>query len=228
MKISRLLINCTILSLTALSFGCQNNKQATNKSASTSVSTTNKQAKPKRVADDLQSKKNKFIFSGTLTKKDKEELAKMNIAAFGDSVMEGCKDDYQKMFPKIQIDAGVSRQASSLPSELAGKNLPDTILIGLGTNGPFSQKQYDQIMKTLGQRQVYWINTNVYKDWRQDVNIMLLHGSQKYKNAHVINWYQYCRNHDDWFWDGIHPNIEGRQKMVDFVGRNLIADEKFK
>lgn len=228
MKFANTLFTTLLITVATFTTACSNNKRDKSKTNSNAVSSA-KKVRPKHSADDLKSEKNKFIFSGTLTKKDRKELAQMNIAAFGDSIMEGCKDDYQKMFPKIQVDAGVSRQASSLLPELAGKNLPDTIIIGLGTNGPFSQQQYDQIMKTLGKtRQVYWINTNVYQDWRQDVNIMLLHGSQKYKNAHVINWYQYCRNHDDWFWDGIHPNIEGRQKMVDFVGRNLIADEKFK
>lgn len=80
-------------------------------------------------------------------------------------------------------------------------------------------------MHQLGQRQVYWINTNVDKEWRDEVNSLLLSGSHRYNNAHVIDWQKYSNGHSDWFWDGIHPNIEGRQVMVDFVARNIIANQ---
>lgn len=168
--------------------------------------------------------KEKYIFQGKLSNQDKSYLKNLSVSAFGDSIMEGCRQDYEEVFPKINVDAGVSRQASSLIGSL-NNSLPNTVIIGLGTNGPFSKAQYDQIMHSLGKRQVYWINTNVNKEWHDEVNSLLNMGSQRYSNAHVINWEKYSQGHDDWFWDGIHPNIEGRKIMVDFVARNIIADQ---
>ena len=205
--------------------GCQKStKENTPTSKIKSSLTTKSQPEKTKLAE----KREKFITQGTLSQKDKEELAQMSISAFGDSIMEGCRDDYQALFPKIQIDAGVSRQVGSVIGELQSKPLTNTILIGLGTNGPFSQSQFDQIMNIIGtKREVYFINTNVDQDWQEEVNDMLSSGSKRYNNVHVIDWNNYSAGHENWFWDGIHPNIQGRQIMVDFVGRNIIADEKY-
>ncbi|QNQ80941.1 hypothetical protein [Lactobacillus sp. PV034] len=220
MKTKKFFILLPLLLLTA----CQNQASHNNhisKKENSALIAKNKQKK-------LKEKRENFIYHGKLSPQDKKKLAKMNITAFGDSIMEGCKEDYQILFPKIQVDAGVSRQVSSVISELQNKSLPNTILIGLGTNGPFSKDQFDTIMHLIGtKREIYFINTNVDQDWQEEVNDVLATGSKQYSNVHVIDWNQYAAGHEDWFWDGIHPNIEGRQIMVDFVGRNIIADEKY-
>lgn len=221
MKNTKLLL---LLPLTLLLAGCQSHLH-TSSSNSNGVTSS---SKTKSLQAQQEEKREKFIYHGKLSDQDKAKLAKMNIAAFGDSIMEGCKQDYQSLFPKIQIDAGVSRQVGSVIGELQDTSLPHTILIGLGTNGPFTQNQFDKIMHLVGtKREVYFINTNVDQDWQEEVNDMLSAGSKRYSNVHVIDWNQYAAGHEDWFWDGIHPNIKGRQIMVDFVGRNIIADEKY-
>lgn len=221
MKTTKLISLIAILNSCLLFSACQH--KSTSSAPTAQQSQQNTESHQQKIA----AEKHKYTFYGKLSKKDLEQLKNMKVAAFGDSIMAGCSDDYKKMFPKITIDAGVSRQAADLMSELQGKELPQTIIIGLGTNGPFTQEQYDQIMHTLGKRQVYWINTNVDREWRDDVNDLLIQGTQKYTNAHVISWYKYSQGHDDWFWDGIHPNITGRQKMVEFVARNILADQKY-
>lgn len=232
MKKSKFVLTALTSTLLLMSWGCQNNQSTNSKSAksqvNSSVSSNSKKAAQEKKNQKLLAEKQNYIYSGKLSDSDKKKLANLDVSAFGDSIMEGCKPDYLKLFPKMQIDSGVSRQASSLASELQGKNLPNTIIIGLGTNGPFGEEYYNQIMKTLGNRQVYWINLNINRDWKDDVNAMLENGTHRYSNAHVINWAKYSQGHDDWFWDGIHPNIQGRQMMVDFVARNIIANEKFK
>ena len=220
MKHTKLLL---LLPLTLLLTGCQNHLHSSSSNSSPGTS-----SKTKSFQAQQDEKREKFIYHGKLSHQDKAKLAKMNITAFGDSIMEGCKANYQNLFPKIQIDAGVSRQVSSVIDELQDTSLSNTILIGLGTNGPFSQSQFDQIMHIIGtKREVYFINTNVDQDWQEEVNDMLSSGSKRYSNVHVIDWNNYSAGHENWFWDGIHPNIQGRQTMVDFVGRNIIADEKY-
>ena len=222
MKIKKFLI---ILPLTLLLAGCHTRQQIHSSTSSHQAASKNK---AKSLQTQKEEKRENYIYHGKLSSKDKEDLAKINIDAFGDSIMEGCRDDYQTLFPKMQIDAGVSRQVGAVIGELQSKPLAQTILIGLGTNGPFSQNQFDQIMHIIGtKREVYFINTNVDQDWQEEVNDMLSSGSKRYSNVHVIDWNKYSADHEDWFWDGIHPNIQGRQIMVDFVGRNIIADEKY-
>ncbi|MGC2933419.1 hypothetical protein, partial [Enterococcus faecalis] len=51
------------------------------------------------------------------------------------------------------------------------KMLKETVLVRLGTNGPFTEAQFDEFMIALGNRKVYWINVRVAtRRWQNQVN----------------------------------------------------------
>ncbi len=69
--------------------------------------------------------------------------------------------------------------------------LANIVVIGLGTNGPFSDDQLAQMMQAIGpDRQVFWINVHVpTRAWQNDVNSKLDAAQKQYKNLTVIDWF---------------------------------------
>ena len=86
-----------------------------------------------------------------LTEAQVKKAEELEITAFGDSVMLDATADLQEIFPKAVVDGDVGRQLYESPElikALKGKDLlRDTVLIGLGTNGSFTETQFDNLMK---------------------------------------------------------------------------------
>ena len=151
------------------------------------------------------------------------------VTAFGDSVMLDAATDLQELYPKVVVDGDVGRQLyASVPyiEKLKEQDLlKDTILIGLGTNGSFSEAQFDSVMDAIGDRKVYWVNVRVpTKRWQNDVNAMLEQMTKKYDNMTLIDWYSYSNDHSDWFYDDqVHPNPEGMTHYIHLVSEALLG-----
>ena len=100
-----------------------------------------------------------------LTVEQGKKAQKLQLTAFGDSVMLDAATDLKEVYPHVVVDGDVGRQLyASEPyiEELKKQNLlKDTVLIGLGTNGAFTEAQFDTIMSALGDRKVYWVNVRV-------------------------------------------------------------------
>lgn len=195
------------------------------------------QQKPRETAAQKAAKKRKlaaqkariYIYKGKISASDQKQLDKLDVAAFGDSVMKGCAPAYQQLFPKISIDAQESRQAAALPGLAAG--LPASkklVLIGLGTNGYLEKSTITQTVKELKGREIYWINNNVDRDWEESNNELIAEAAKKYKNVHMIDWKNASMDHDEWFADGIHPTEDGIKAMTTLVARTILVDEGLK
>ena len=199
-------------------------------------------AESKRLAEESQ--KNEDNNSNTvdqavldkygLTAKQGKKAQKLELTAFGDSVMLDAATDLKELYPKVVVDGDVGRQLyASEPyiEELKKQNLlKDTVLIGLGTNGAFSESQFDSIMSALGDRKVYWVNVRVpTKRWQNDVNALLAQMAKKYDNLTLIDWYDYSNSHNDWFYDDqVHPNLEGMKHYIHLVSETLLGKDKTK
>ena len=115
------------------------------------------------------------------------------IDAIGDSVMLASAPELQAAFPGIAIDAVVSRQASAAPAIVqalvdAG-SLRQTLLIGLGTNGPVPEAVLDRIHQIVGPRhQIVVVNVQAPRGWVPEVNSELSAFSQEYRNVELANW----------------------------------------
>ena len=199
-------------------------------------------AESKRLAEESQ--KNEDNNSNTvdqavldkygLTAKQGKKAQKLELTAFGDSVMLDAATDLKELYPKVVVYGDVGRQLyASEPyiEELKKQNLlKDTVLIGLGTNGAFSESQFDSIMSALGDRKVYWVNVRVpTKRWQNDVNALLAQMAKKYDNLTLIDWYDYSNSHNDWFYDDqVHPNPEGMKHYIHLVSETLLGKDKTK
>lgn len=177
---------------------------------------------------------NKSFEKYGISQVDLQLARKVQLTAVGDSVMAGSSNDLKRLMPKALIDAAVSRQldvAYDLLNKYQKKGvLADNVLIGLGTNGPFSMNDLDRLMHQIGpKRHVFWINTHVpTKQWQDQVNGLLKQASKHHRNLTVIDWYGYSKNHPKWFYqDETHPTPVGSKHYSAFVVKTIIEHAKY-
>lgn len=168
----------------------------------------------------------------SLSEAELKKAQAMEITAFGDSVILDAAG-LQEIFPKMIVDGEVGRQlytsAPVIQKLENDKLLKDTVLVGLGTNGSFTEAQFNEFMSAIGSnRKVYWINVRVpTRRWQNDVNTMLNEMEKKYSNLTIINWYDYSNNHEEWFYeDRVHPNIDGQVKYAGFIAKKIVEEPK--
>ena len=140
------------------------------------------------------------------------KVRNMTIVGIGDSIMELAINDLIKEFPNGYFDAKTNRrpsQVNDLLIELKNKGiLGDVVLFNVGTNGEFYPRYTDQIMETLENRKVFWVNaTNAdYDDFNDRLNTL----AAKYSNITIIDWVSVANEHPEYLiYDKVHPTVYG-------------------
>ncbi len=132
--------------------------------------------------------------------------------------------DYQAALqtdiPGIVVDAAVSRQWSDGEQILQGLKgsgqLGAEVIVGLGTNGPITDADFDTMMQILsGASRVVFVNTHVDRPWQDPNNAVLANGATRYPNVVVADWATLAAQNPDWFGsDGTHLPINGAGAMA--------------
>lgn len=145
------------------------------------------------------------------------------ITAIGDSLMIDVTPVLQERLPGLVVDAKIGRQmhqATDVISKLqkAGK-LRKTVIIGLGTNGSFTEKQLAKTLDALeGVERIVLVNTRVPKPWESVVNETLAKVVSSYPNVRLIDWYSASGGHDDYFYpDGVHLKRNGAEAYCEVL-----------
>ena len=137
------------------------------------------------------------------------------VTAVGDSVMLDYQDPLKTSIPGVAVDAAVSRQWSDGESILqtlkAGGQLGADVIVGLGTNGPITDAEFDHMMSILGgASRVVFVNVHVDRPWQDPNNIVLASGATRYPNVVVADWASLAAQNPQWFGaDGTHLAIDG-------------------
>ncbi|MCC4121469.1 acyltransferase family protein [Lactococcus lactis] len=154
--------------------------------------------------------------------KNTEQSQTSETLFIGDSVMLGGYQEIENVFKgSATVDAKESRQVTALPDILSsckGLDKYNKVVIGLGTNGVITEAAIDAAMKLLKDKQVYWINIKVPRDWESTVNGTLQRLVGKYPNLKIIDWHSKSQNHPEYFYDDeIHLNETGRAAYANFL-----------
>ncbi|MGO2686307.1 MAG: acyltransferase family protein [Enterococcus italicus] len=191
-------------------------KQQTTTESSTATTDTVDSATKEEEEEVFSTNVSDIMKKYDLSKKIVEAAQIKEVTIFGDSVALGTAKNINEVFPKAVVDAQVGRQLYGtvpLLQKLAEQGLlKDTVVIALGTNGPATSAQFDELMAYLGDRKVYFMNVRVpTQRWQNDVNDLLTEKAKQYSNMKVIDWYDLSNDHDDWFRpDRVHPTVPGR------------------
>lgn len=148
------------------------------------------------------------------------------ITAIGDSVMLGAASAIQDEIPGIDVDAREGRQMVAA-IEIAEKlneegKLGDTVVIALGTNGPFLQSEGQELVDAIGEdRNIYWILSYGQDDalgWQGDVNETIEAIASEKSNVTVIDWPSLAEQNPNYIYpDGIHLAPDGQVGYAEMI-----------
>lgn len=146
-----------------------------------------------------------------------------DITMVGDSVSLRAVDAFMQMFPHGHIDAAMNRQFTAgieVYRSLVDQGLAGRIAVfALGTNGPFSSENVDQLMELAGKnRIVAFVNNRAARPWCEPNNRVLSDAAERYDNVILIDWYAHSANRNDLFdGDGIHLSTAGTAEYVQLI-----------
>jgi hypothetical protein len=121
----------------------------------------------------------------------------------------------QTDIPGASVDASVSRQWAEGETILQGLKasgqLGSEVVVALGTNGPISDTDFDNMMGILnGASRVVFVNVHVDRPWQDPNNAVIAAGAARYPSVFVADWATLAAQNPGWFGaDGTHLAIDG-------------------
>ncbi|MGX7111862.1 acyltransferase family protein [Gemella cuniculi] len=160
------------------------------------------------------------------TDKNNNEKKYSSLIILGDSLTVDIGEKVKEKYPGAIIDGKVSRQltaASSAADSYIKYNSENTaVVFQLGTNGPFTENQADELVKKFDKSDIYFVNIKVPRAWEKNVNSTLENIKQKYSNVTVIDWYSIANEHSEYFEpDKVHLNKNGIEEMTNLISQSF-------
>jgi hypothetical protein len=128
--------------------------------------------------------------------------------------------------PNIVVDTQVGRQFTSgieraNALRYDGKLKP-IVIIGLGTNGPFSEKQIEALIAELSDRKtVAFVKVVVPRRWQKTVNEALDKAKERHPEILLIDWPAWVSDYKVRLQDGVHPTVRGARLYAELMATAL-------
>ncbi|MEZ7742995.1 acyltransferase family protein [Gemella sp. 20925_1_85] len=161
-------------------------------------------------------------------KEDKNNSDKKysSVLVMGDSLTVDIGEKFQELYPGAVIDGKIGRQLYVAVEEAKSyskyNNENSAIIFQLGTNGPFTESQIEELVKQFDKADIYFVNIKVPRAWEKTVNAALKETQEKHSNVKIIDWYSVANSSKDLFEpDRVHLNQTGIAEMVTLIEKNL-------
>ena len=161
-------------------------------------------------------------------KEDKNNSDKKysSVRVMGDSLTVDIGEKFQELYPGAVIDGKIGRQLYVAVEEAKSyskyNNENSAIIFQLGTNGPFTESQIEELVKEFDKADIYFVNIKVPRAWEKTVNAALKETQEKHSNVKIIDWYSVANSSKDLFEpDRVHLNQTGIAEMVTLIEKNL-------
>ena len=178
--------------------------------------------------DNKQNQENKDNKENKDKKDDKqnEEKKYSSVIVMGDSLTVDIGEKFQELYPGAVIDGKIGRQlyvAIEEAKNYAQYNSENSaIIFQLGTNGPFTESQIEDLVKVFDKADIYFVNIKVPRAWEKTVNTVLKEAKEKHSNITIIDWYTVANSGKDLFEpDRVHLNQTGIKEMITLIEKNL-------
>ena len=173
-------------------------------------------------------KDNKDNKDNKVNKEDKKNSDKKysSVLVMGDSLTVDIGEKFQGLYPGAVIDGKIGRQLYVAVEEAKSyskyNNENSAIIFQLGTNGPFTESQIEELVKEFDKADIYFVNIKVPRAWEKTVNAALKETQEKHSNVKIIDWYSVANSSKDLFEpDRVHLNQTGIAEMVTLIEKNL-------
>ena len=161
-------------------------------------------------------------------KEDKKNSDKKysSVLVMGDSLTVDIGEKFQELYPGAVIDGKIGRQLYVAVEEAKSyskyNNENSAVIFQLGTNGPFTESQIEELVKEFDKADIYFVNIKVPRAWEKTVNTALKEIQEKHSNVKLIDWYSVANSTKDLFEpDRVHLNQAGIAEMVTLIEKNL-------
>ena len=178
--------------------------------------------------DNKQNQENKDNKENKDKKDDKqnEEKKYSSVIVMGDSLTVDIGEKFQELYPGAVIDGKIGRQLYVAIEEAKDyaqyNNENSAIIFQLGTNGPFTESQIEDLVKAFDKADIYFVNIKVPRAWEKTVNTALKEAKEKHSNITIIDWYTVANSGKDLFEpDRVHLNQTGIKEMITLIEKNL-------
>ena len=149
-----------------------------------------------------------------------ERIKNLHIVGIGDSIMELALPDLYDVFPNGYFDAATNRtiyKVNDILLDLINRGaLGDVVVMCIGTNGEFYDRDTEEVMATLGDRDVFWLNaTNAdYDTFNGDLYAL----ASRHSNIHIIDWVSVINEHPEYLIsDRVHPTVRGCKIYAQYI-----------
>ena len=158
--------------------------------------------------------------------KNNAEKKYNSVVVMGDSLTVDIGEKFQELYPGAVIDGKIGRQLYVAVEEAKSYSKYNTensaIIFQLGTNGPFTESQIEELVKEFDKADIYFVNIKVPRAWEKTVNAALKQAQEKYPNVNIIDWYSVANSSKDLFEpDRVHLNQNGIVEMTTLIKKNL-------
>lgn len=191
----------------------------------------------KELASQAKEKKEKIVVKN----ESEEEVSKPveenkpivnQIFAIGDSVILGAEKEIENRFPGTIVDGKVSRQLEEgreiikekYKDQLDEKSL---LILELGSNGPFSEKDLNELIDYTAPAQLAFITIKIPFNWESPVNNILANAAENNENIILIDWHEYVSENLSLLEvDGVHLNQAGAEAYTDLIEETISSAYK--
>jgi len=141
------------------------------------------------------------------------------VTVIGDSVMLGAREVLRTAIPGLAVDAEVGRQGADAPAIVRrlreGGSLGEHVVLHLGTNGYFPERQLRQVLRELSDRRtVVLVNAYARRDWTDPNNALFERVSREHANVRLVDWQNLASRHPDYLVrDGVHLSVPGMRAL---------------
>ena len=157
---------------------------------------------------------------------NKEEKKYSTLLIIGDSLTVDIGEKVKEKYPGAIIDGKISRQltaATTTAQSYTKYNSENTaVIFQLGTNGPFTEAQAEELIKLFDKSDIYFVNVKVPRAWEKTVNTVLNDLKEKHQNITIVDWYSVANSQGDYFEpDRVHLNQNGIAEMINSIEKSL-------
>ena len=158
--------------------------------------------------------------------KNNTEKKYSSVVVIGDSLTVDIGEKFQELYQGAVIDGKIGRQLYVAIEEAKSysnyNNENSAIIFQLGTNGPFTESQIEELVKVFDKADIYFVNIKVPRAWEKTVNAALKQAQEKHTNINIIDWYSVANSSKNLFEpDRVHLNQNGIVEMTTLIKKNL-------